>query len=478
MIVDHLNTSLGGGAAIAARRVHESLRIAGVDSRFWHARSAGKDVGDPNCRVLNWTPPHRLPSTDAGPGHQSASGILGNVLGDIASACAVAGRKIKQKYDRRRFLTGHPPELEYFSLPRQPRPTRYDPAVLAGDVLHLHWIAKFIDYPSFFASLPKGMPVVWTLHDMAPMTGGCHYTMGCEAFATQCRCCPLLGRPGENDLARRGFDTKLAALRGLNLHVVANSRWTERQARRSRLLAEARSFQTIHYGLDTRQFSPRDKRESRRELGLPDDRVVVAFGAESIDNVRKGLRVLMEALSMLPGRDRVLGVFFGRGRIPAGEGQSPKAPPHSVASVEALPELRSVGYLHDPTQQRTVYSAADVFVIPSLEEAFGQTGIEAMACGTPVVGFDTGGIPDFVRPMQTGLLAKAGDAVDLARQIQWLVDRPQERKRMGSNARAVAVDEFRLEIQAAKYVALYESLVNRRRSQPMQPMQPILSKAG
>jgi glycosyltransferase involved in cell wall biosynthesis len=321
--------------------------------------------------------------------------------------------------------------------------------VLAGDVVHLHWVSKLIDYPSFFASVPDDFPIVWTLHDMNAMTGGCHYTMGCEAFTTECRCCPLLGLPGDNDLSRRSFQVKLAALAGKNLHVVANSQWMESQARRSRVLAGARSFRTIHFGLDTQLFSPQDKRAARRALGLTDDRTIVAFGAESIDNLRKGLGQLLQALSLLRDRGQVLGIVFGNGMVPQHSGLS-------------LPELRSVGFVADPARQATLYSAADVFVIPSLQEAFGQTGIEAMACGTPVVGFDTGGIPDFVRPGETGLLARLGDATDLARQIQWLVDHADQAKRMGRAAREVVLDRFTLAHQARQHIELYESLLTAR----------------
>jgi glycosyltransferase involved in cell wall biosynthesis len=104
----------------------------------------------------------------------------------------------------------------------------------------------------------------------------------------------------------------------------------------------------------------------------------------------------------------------------------------------------------------------DFFVMPSLEDNLPQTGIEAMACGLPVVAFDTGGIPDYVQPLETGLLARVGDASALSEQINWLADRPADRVRMGRNARSFVAREFAAHVQANRYIELYESLIDHR----------------
>ena len=123
-------------------------------------------------------------------------------------------------------------------------------------------------------------------------------------------------------------------------------------------------------------------------------------------------------------------------------------------------EIKNAGYQNSPEGLSTIYSAADVFVIPSLQEAFGQTSLEAMACGTPVVGFNTGGIPDMIISKKTGLLAKQGDSDDLAEKIQWMINYPAERSAMGKNAREMVEKEFTLEKQAKSYISLYESILN------------------
>jgi glycosyltransferase involved in cell wall biosynthesis len=208
-------------------------------------------------------------------------------------------------------------------------------------------------------------------------------------------------------------------------------------------------LQRIPYGLDVDVFCPRDRQSARRALALPDDAMVLAFGAESLDSHRKGIRYLLEALSLLNARDRVVGLAFGSGPIPAGG-----AP---------LPRIRKVGYIGDSILQASIYSAADIFVLPSLEDNLPLTGLEAMACGTPVVAFDAGGVPDYVRPGETGLLARAGDAADLARRIDQLLERPHEIRRLGVAARAAAEREFSVEWQAKRYLELYRQALRRPR---------------
>jgi glycosyltransferase involved in cell wall biosynthesis len=212
------------------------------------------------------------------------------------------------------------------------------------------------------------------------------------------------------------------------------------------LLGQARSFRTIYYGLDTVAFSPRPKEECRRSLGVEPGRFVVCFGADFTASRRKGLRELLSALTTVATASPVLCLSFGN-----------DSPPE----VDPRVEIRSLGYLGSAEALSTAYSAADLFLIPSLHEAFGQVAMEAMACGTPVVGFDTGGIPEMVRPGVTGLVAHRGDVADLAAKIQWMIDNPAERERMGREARLTVLRDFPGERQGVLYRELYESLLHR-----------------
>lgn len=427
MIVDFVSTSTAGGAGIAARRLHESLRRAGVESRFW-------------CRSLSDSP-----GLDAS--YHVMSGPTGSEAPWWRRVWQHVGKRVRSKLHKRqwkRSLRGRPEGLEIFSPATAPEATPFRPDP-PSDLLHLHWIARLLDFPSFFASLRPELPILWTMHDLFPITGGCHYSNGCHAYARECGHCPQLGIRGKNDLAHQAFHIKADAIRGRNLHVVAPSRWLAREARRSPILAGAKSIHWIPYGLDLRRYAPLDRQAARQALGIPPDRLIVGFGAESLENRRKGIPELVEALGRVNLLTPVHGLAFGAGRLPA--------------SSQPLPPVHSTGYLQTPEQQVLAYSAMDVFVLPSLEENLAQTGLEALACGVPIVGFDTGGTPDFVRPGRTGMLARCGDAQDLARQIHWLLESPQERDQMGRTAREVACEEYDDHLQAHRYQELYRSIL-------------------
>ena len=409
MLVDIVSTSTAGGAGIAARRLHDVLRREGTESRFWYGHSP--DSGELDASF------HEFPRSQ----------LAGNRWQQLWQQIGYRVRHRIHKYQWKRSMRGRPAGLELFSPAKEAWATPFCPNS-PGDILHLHWIARMLDFPSFFASLPAALPVIWTLHDLFPLTGGCHYAGGCTAYTNECGDCPQLGVRGKRDLANQAFHIKAQALRGHRLHVVAPSRWLAHEARRSPILASADSFHHIPYGLDLARYAPLDRQAARQALGIQPHGLVVGFGAESLDNRRKGMPELVEALSRVSTLRSLTGLAFGGGRLPD--------------ASRALPPVHSLGFLKTPEQQRLAYNAMDLFVLPSLEENLAQTGLEALACGVPIVGFDTGGTPDFVRPGRTGLLAHCGDAQDLARQIHWLLGADNERMEMGRTARKVACAEY------------------------------------
>ncbi len=433
-MVYHFSTYTIGGAAIAARRLHDALGQFGVDSRFYYGNQS-PGVKDPSYIVF-----------DPSPRKHSVVAVASNAL-DIRRQILRWRRRQKLHH----YTAGKWEGYEGLSYPRLAERTPLSLAGALPDVVHLHWISDFIDYPSFFASLPEGLPIVWTLHDMSPFTGGCHYAWDCQKFESVCGDCPQLNdHRSAKDLANEGWRIKHDALAGKTIHVVADSYWLEQQARKSSLFAHANSFRTIHYGLDADQFVPRDKSVCKRALGIPADQFVISFGAQSIDTRRKGLRELMAALRSPTGQ-HITALVFGQGDF----------------AGDAIPncDLRPLGRIETPELLSLVYSAADLFVIPSLYEAFGQTAMEAMACGTPVVGFDTGGIPDIVQDGRTGLLAKRGDSVDLAHKIQWMIAHPSERVAMGRNGRRLVEEEFTSAVQAQQYAELYREVTGADRGE-------------
>lgn len=414
--VSHYSTFTQFGASIAARRLHDSLVSMGIESNFYYRWSGGDELGS---RYFLYQ-------------RRQVRGLLGRLVNRLVRSYSGFVKRVHLGgYDRFRVA-----RLDEITLPVE---------VGRRHVIHLHWIAEMLDHGSFFDALPTNQPIVWTLHDMNPFTGGCHYAWDCNRHATGCGQCPQLNRfRNPWDLSRLNVIWKKLALARRNVHVVADSFWLESEARRSEVFKNANSFQTIHYGLDVDVFSPQCRATCRGTLAIDPDRFVVCFGAESLNDKRKGVHLLIEALTMLraSGRDVLLLTF--------GSGAGPDLPF----------DVCHVGRQSSPQSLARVYSAADVFVIPSVYEAFGQTSLEAMSCGIPVVGFATGGIPDMVEHHRTGLLVERGDIVGLADSLAWLFDHRDEARVLGSNGRAVVLDRFTLKHQAAAYIELYGQLTN------------------
>ena len=400
MRILHLSTSdTGGGAARAAYRLHTGLRRLGHDSRMIVNRRLSNDPA-----VAPFIPRNDLVSRVK---HR------------------LRGRKIRHDYEAYRATI--PGGFEPFSDDRTEYAGELAAQIHDCDVINLHWVAGLLDYEHFFSSIPRNIPVVWRLADMAPVTGGCHYDHDCGRFTERCGACPQLGSREENDLSREIWKRKNAALhsrRPGGLHIVGTSNWIAEQAMRSSLLNEF-AVTVIPNGLDTDDFAPREKTFARDLWNIPRDARVVLFAAESIANRRKGLQYLIDAMATIKDVSKLLLVSVGGGKL-----ELDKSVPHL-----ALGKIN-----HDRTLS-TIYSAADVYVIPSLQESFGQTVIESLACGTPVIGFNTGGIPDMVRPGKTGWLAPVADVAALADTVRIALRDPETLREMSSHCRRIAVEE-------------------------------------
>ncbi len=419
MRIVHLSTSdANGGAARAAFRLHTGLRRLGADSSMLVLKKATSDptvnaIKPETARLERWKRTRRY-------------------------------KKIRREQGRYQ----HPAGVELFSDDRTEHAGTVVRQLPPSDLITLHWIAGLLDYESFFAGVPANVPIVWRLADMNALTGGCHYDNGCGKFVDRCGACPQLGSSDEKDLSRQIWTRKQSSLARVTdrLHLVGTSRWITAEAARSSLL-KGFPASTIPNGLDTDDFAPRDKTFARASLGIPADARVVLFVADSTEIVRKGYRHLVDALAGITEVENVLLLSIGSG---------------NAAVNTALKQCR-VGRVSNDRLLSIVYSAADVFVIPSLQESFGQTVIEAMACGTPVVGFSAGGIPDMVRSNTTGLLAPVGDVNALRSAIVALLKDEPKRRQMATNCRQVALNEYSLEVQARAYLNLYQQLLTQRR---------------
>ena len=352
-------------------------------------------------------------------------------------------RKLQLRLLRSYYRRGRKRRGGGFVGVRQTIKTPFDPAIFDGDIVHFHWVGKLIDFPSFFESMPKERPLVWSLHDMNPMTGGCSHAGDCEGFARRCGDCPILARPGPSDLSNQELSIKHDALQGRRVFVIAPSHWMASMARKSSLFAGC-SVSVIRNPIDTSGFYPEDKRLARKSLGLPEDGICLLYAAESVEVNEKGINEYLAVLRDISKSRSVFGLAFGRGEI--------------VSQVENA-RIFSLGYLSLPSQMRMAYSAADIFVIPSHAETISQTTVEAFACGTPAVAFAVGGIPELVRDGETGFLASFRDVGKMSDRIGWLIDHPERRLEMGETALAVVRKEFESRHQISKYIDLYSEIL-------------------
>ena len=415
MIVAHVG-SIGGGAGLAALKTHRGVRARGVTSHYFTPDPRGAAAGDaiqpfPHRHVAAWNSP----------------------------------RSLLYRLAIKTYSVGRPHGAGLFSYTSLPRDSRFPFDVVQPDLIHLNWIAQGIDYRSFFASIPATLPVVWTLLDMEPFTGGCHYAGPCTRYRQACGNCPQLNAlRNPADLSAMTLRRKRTHYAHLNLTVVAVATANAEEARRAAVFAGAREFAVIPVGIDPAAFAPADRAASRARLGLSADRFVIAFGAVELGSIYKGFSVLIEALGRLQHRDRVQLLLFGG-----------PMPPDVLLPAGTW---QHAGYERDPARLSAIYSAADVYVLPSLSEGLGQVGLEALACGTPVVGSRVGGVPDYVVDGQTGWLFEAGNAGELAARLDWLIEHPAERQQCGAAGPAFVRERFSVDVVTASYVALYERL--------------------
>lgn len=316
-----------------------------------------------------------------------------------------------------------------------------------ADIIYLHWINNnYVSISSVADVLKSGKPVVWFLHDMWPMTGGCHYSFGCIKYQSQCEYCDLLKSNKKKDISYRVLKNKLGKIRSYsNLEVITPSEWLGECAKKS-LLFSNKKISVIPNLIDINKFKPTSKNYARRLLNLPEDKKIILFGADmGVNNPYKGWTFLKEALKIVDPSYII--ITFG--------GESKELFMKDVS----LP-IYSIGRLFDEYSLVLLYNACDVFVIPSLAEAFGQTALEAISCGIPVVGFNVGGIPDIIKHKETGYLAKYRDASDLSLGIQWVLGNPRYDD-LSTRCRNYAVQKFSSEsiiIQHLSVISKNEAL--------------------
>jgi len=402
---------LEGGAGKAAYRLFEALRRAGTDAQMFVQRRAS------------------LEAHVHGP-----SGSWNNVKAGLRWRLDHAPAQ----------LTGA--RRGEFSVGWMPGGMAMGLKEFSPDVVHVHWVQSGFVSLGELASL--SVPWVWTAHDMWPFTGGCHYDNDCERFATNdCRPCPMQRSRPNAPLARWRLRAK-THLTNARMAFVAPSQWMAGVARRSPVARKA-TVRCIANGIDLNRFVRLDREAARSLFGLALDRVVILLGAANVgSDLRKGAAQLEQALARLAGSDSLanaqLCVF--------GTAVRRELVLHGVPVLE-------VGHLRDEESLVALYSAADLFVAPSLQDNLPNTVLEAMACGLPCVAFNIGGMADLINDGVSGRLAAQGDVGALALCIQQVLSDSAWRAAAGRAARRRAEEYFSYSRLAAEHTDLYGQLL-------------------
>lgn len=401
-----------GGAARAAYRLHQGFRNIGVTSQLL---VQSKDIKD-NTVVA--------PLTN-----------LGKAIGKLKPHLDVLP------------LKAYPNRAESaFSLEWLPDNVPARSAQLDSDIINLHWINLGYLQIESLAKFKK--PIVWTIHDMWAFTGGCYYTGGCDLYTQSCGACPQLASQKRQDLSRWVWQRKAKAWKNINLTIVTPSRWLAGCAQKSSLFQDLR-IEVIPNGLDIQVYKPFDKKLARQLLNLPLNKKLILFGAVTgTSDKRKGFHLLLAAIQKLnqyTSKEDIELVIFGTSQ--------PSEPPDFGLKTYYL------GALSDDIALSLVYSSADVFVAPSVEDNLPNTIVESLACGTPCVGFKIGGIPDIIDHGENGYLAQPAEPEDLAVGIAWVIDNSSsDSSKLHEQAREKVEREFNLETQALRYLSLFTEI--------------------
>lgn len=316
------------------------------------------------------------------------------------------------------------------------------PSVKDTDIIHLHWINQgFLSLKDIEKLVKLNKPIVWTMHDMWPCTGICHHARDCEKFQIGCESCFFLKSKGK-DLSTSVFDKKLSLYKDANITFVGCSRWLSGRARKSYLLRD-KTVLSIPNPIDTEVYHPMEQGMARELLGLPSGKRLLLFGALNVTDKRKGIDYLIEALRKIEKQDVEL-VVFGQVK-------------DDIRGLFPVP-IHSMGYLSNESKIVTLYNAVDMFITSSLEENLPNTIMESMACGTPCVGFEIGGIPEMIDHKINGYVTNYEDASDLANGIRWVLEHG-DRLALSDACVKKVQDNYTEEVIVMKYLSLYQNIL-------------------
>ncbi|MBD2176641.1 glycosyltransferase family 4 protein [Pseudanabaena sp. FACHB-1998] len=405
MKVLHINSDIIGGAGIASYRLHQGLLKHGIDSKFLVGNAS-------NCDDRISIIPSKFVAISKKLNHFNAR--LGLNYIHLLNTFNITKCKSYQEADVLNFHNLHGGYFNYLAI----------------------------------SKLTQDKPSVFTLHDMWSFTGHCAYSYDCDRWEIGCGKCPYPSNyPAfyHRDNTRIEWKLKDWIYSKSNLSIVTLSSWLTEKAKSSML----KRFPIHHIpnGIDTNAFKPLDPTECKKNLNIPTNKKVLLFAAASLQDSRKGGDLLIKALKKLPSSLKAETILLTFG--------------YECAEILSDLDMQtiSLGYINSDFLKSIAFSASDLFVFPTRADNLPLVLQESMSCGTPMVSFHVGGVPDLVRPNVTGYLAQAEDIDDFCKGIIMLLEDEQLRLQMSKNCRSIAIAEYSIEKQAEKYTGLYESFL-------------------
>ncbi|MCK4797080.1 MAG: glycosyltransferase [Spirochaetes bacterium] len=320
-----------------------------------------------------------------------------------------------------------------------------------SDIINLHWVSFFLSIDSIKKIIDLGKPIVWTLHDQLAFTGGCHYSSGCFQYKEDCKECPQL-RESQYDIPFYNLKKKIEIFKKENITVVCPSKWLADLAKESKLFKNFR-IEIIPNSVETDIFKPIEQKTVKQKYNLSEDVITILFVAELISEKRKGFQELLEAFIICEKNSYIkklieekklklicignVGKNFRKIKIP----------------------IINLGYKKDNKELVNAYNAADIFVLPSLEDNLPNTMLESMACSTPVISFNIGGMKDVIIDGKNGKIVTAYNTEEFAEAIIELVKNNDLRKSMSLRCREYALNNFQLKHQANRYIKLFNEVI-------------------
>ncbi|XDD51546.1 glycosyltransferase [Leptospira sp. WS92.C1] len=409
---------ISGGAARAMYRLHQGLLSAGSDSKIICRYKSSSDA--------------RVKQVPMYGTRQSFKNAYSNASYELIQAYIQKNR------------TSLSNTLFSYPYPGYDLSQNFD--IQSSDIINLHWVAYFLSPVNLRSLLDLKKTLVWTLHDEWAYTGGCHYTAGCRHFMDNCSECPQI-RTFHSLIPHLSLLDKLDLLSD-RISIIAPSRWIYKQAKSSSLFKNS-LIECIPNSIDTELYNASSRERKRKEFGFTEDTFVVLFGADSLVEKRKGFKELLEAFQYCD-RDSIWNDLMNQGKI------------HVLLFGHSAEELKTLkiphtnlGSISDETILSQIYSSADVFILPSLEDNLPNTMLEAFSCETPVIAFPVGGIVDVVDE-RTGYVADDLHPKSLALKILHSLKNEKERREKGRQGRIRMLEEYSPERQSERYLSFFK----------------------